>query len=168
MHNGNENISRNGKLSIWSRHHKHPKFHSSMNIQSHRRVQWLDGPECSLGPLRNYLKRSGHKNPSSYRVRSQLRSLASHQGLVHSLTWAGWCLNHLHVSPSPSPSSSLFFLKASDLQMLLQYLSQCNSPAESQKGVNAVQRCSVEIQKEAIAILICTVIAPFWNSTEHL
>ena len=53
---------------------------------------------------------------------------------------------------------------------------------ESQKGVNAVQWCSVENQKGVSAVQwcsrwdpegryhnrLCTVIAPFWFSTEHL
>ena len=39
---------------------------------------------------------------------------------------------------------------------------------KSQNGVNAVQRWSIENQKDAIAIKMSTkVIAPFWFSTEH-
>ena len=41
------------------------------------------------------------------------------------------------------------------------------SSVESQKGIIADQRCSIENQKGAIAIL-CTAIAPFWFSSEHL
>ena len=41
------------------------------------------------------------------------------------------------------------------------------SSAESQKGVIAVQRCSVENQKGTIAVK-CMAIVPFWFSMEHL
>ena len=39
---------------------------------------------------------------------------------------------------------------------------------ESQKGVNAVQRCSVDNQKGAIGVQSLMVIAPFWFSKIHL
>ena len=42
------------------------------------------------------------------------------------------------------------------------------SSAENMKGVNAVQRCSVEAQKGHCRHRLCTAIAPFWFSTEHL
>ena len=42
------------------------------------------------------------------------------------------------------------------------------SSAESQKGINAVQWCSIENQKSTIAIDFCTAIAPFWFWIEHL
>ena len=43
------------------------------------------------------------------------------------------------------------------------------SSLESQKGALTIQRCSVKNQKGAIVIdIICTAIAPFWFSTEHL
>ena len=41
------------------------------------------------------------------------------------------------------------------------------SSVKSQKGINAVQRWSIENQKGAIAIKRSMVIAPFWFSTEH-
>ena len=40
------------------------------------------------------------------------------------------------------------------------------SSAESQKGINAIEWCSVENQNGAVATL-CTVIAPFWLSTDN-
>ena len=46
-------------------------------------------------------------------------------------------------------------------------MKNCNSSAESKKGTNAVQKCSVQNQKGAIARL-CTAIASFWFSMEHL
>ena len=43
---------------------------------------------------------------------------------------------------------------------------EMNSSAESKKGINAVQRCSIENQKGVIATLR-TAIVPFWFSMEH-
>ena len=37
--------------------------------------------------------------------------------------------------------------------------------AESQKGVNAIETCSIENQKGAIANKHCTIIVPFWLSS---
>ena len=42
-----------------------------------------------------------------------------------------------------------------------------DSSAESKKGINAVQRCSVENQKGAIAVQSVAIV-PFWFWTEHL
>ena len=39
--------------------------------------------------------------------------------------------------------------------------------AESQKGINADQRCFIEIQKGAIGCTKCLALVPFWFSMEH-
>ena len=44
---------------------------------------------------------------------------------------------------------------------------EVNYGLESQKGIHAVQQCSVENQKGTVAIdvVVCTAVVPFWFST---
>ena len=73
------------------------------------------------------------------------------------------------LSMYASPSSSYMLTVRSLFKTLhLLHTPWFISSAEGQKGINAVQRCSVENQKSAITACTKSVaIAPFWFSVEH-